>query len=185
MSFRDKTNMFHPYQAGHPDFKKFKYFIFDVDGVLTDGKFHYTRDGKVMKVFGPDDNDALKLINKMISIHFFSADYRGIDITQQRLADMGFEVRTMSTRARIDWIKTFPDPHELIYMGDGIFDPLVFKEVGYSIAPANASRLVRDKANYVTSARGGEGAVAEVCIKYWEEIKGIEFDATKINLDEL
>ena len=36
-----------------------KYFILDVDGVFTDGKFLYTKDGKVMKIFGPEDNDAL------------------------------------------------------------------------------------------------------------------------------
>ena len=37
---------------------KFKNFILDVDGVFTDGKFHYTENGKVMKIFGDADNDA-------------------------------------------------------------------------------------------------------------------------------
>ena len=39
-----------------------KVFILDVDGVLTSGNFFYTHKGKVMKVFGPDDNDALSLL---------------------------------------------------------------------------------------------------------------------------
>ena len=54
--------------------KKFKNLIVDVDGVMTDGKMHYTADGKIMKVFGPDDHDALKMIKDIINIHFISAD---------------------------------------------------------------------------------------------------------------
>ena len=37
---------------------KLKVFILDVDGVMTTGQFFYSKDGKQMKVFGPDDNDA-------------------------------------------------------------------------------------------------------------------------------
>ena len=48
--------------------KKPKIFIIDVDGVMTDGKFYYTKQGKVMKCFGADDNDALKLLSNYIKI---------------------------------------------------------------------------------------------------------------------
>lgn len=41
--------------------KKPKCFILDVDGVMTTGHFLYTAEGKVMKIFGPDDNDGLSL----------------------------------------------------------------------------------------------------------------------------
>ena len=36
-----------------------KIFLIDVDGVMTTGQFAYTANGKTMKIFGPDDNDAL------------------------------------------------------------------------------------------------------------------------------
>jgi len=39
-----------------------KVFILDVDGVITTGQFFYTQEGKAMKVFGPDDNDGLSLL---------------------------------------------------------------------------------------------------------------------------
>ena len=42
-------------------------FVLDVDGVLTSGAFFYTEDGKKFKSFGPDDNDALSLLNKYIT----------------------------------------------------------------------------------------------------------------------
>ena len=54
-----------------------KVIIFDVDGVLTDGKFTYTIDGKISKRFGPDDSDALSLIENYINIQFVSGDQGG------------------------------------------------------------------------------------------------------------
>ena len=39
-----------------------KIFILDVDGVMTTGQFFYSTEGKVYKVFGPDDNNALSLL---------------------------------------------------------------------------------------------------------------------------
>lgn len=56
-------------------------FVFDVDGVMTDGKFYYTEKGKVMKKFGPDDNDALSLLDPFMEIRFISGDKRGFSIT--------------------------------------------------------------------------------------------------------
>ena len=54
-----------------------KVFILDVDGVMTTGQFIYTKEGKQMKIFGPDDNDALGLLKPFIEIRFISADKKG------------------------------------------------------------------------------------------------------------
>jgi len=53
---------------------KFKNLILDVDGVFTDGKFHYTAEGKVVKVFGDADNDALSLIKNRLHIEMITGD---------------------------------------------------------------------------------------------------------------
>lgn len=66
--------------------KTIKNFILDVDGVFTDGKFYHTVDGKVMKKFGPEDNDALSLQGKL-HIHAVSGDKNGFAITKKRIAD--------------------------------------------------------------------------------------------------
>ena len=52
-------------------------FILDLDGVLTDGSFHYSIDGKVYKTFGPDDHDALKFLGKYLNIRVITADTLG------------------------------------------------------------------------------------------------------------
>lgn len=147
-----------------------KVIIFDVDGVLTDGKFTYTIDGKISKRFGPDDSDALSLIEKYINIQFVSGDHRGFEISKARIVkDMGRALELVSTTKRIEWIKGRWDPKEVIYMGDGIFDSFVFDRVGYSIAPQNADSNLKNKANYVTERAGGDRAVAEACLHVLEE----------------
>lgn len=144
--------------------KQIKNFILDVDGVLTDGQFHYTADGKVAKIFGPDDSDALLLIKPFINVISITGDKRGFPITKKRVEDdMNLPLYQVSTFERIDWIKEKFVPDETIYMGDGIFDAMVFDNVGYGIAPANAFFKTKEHADYVTNARGGEGAVAEAC----------------------
>lgn len=137
-------------------------FILDVDGVMTTGQFFYDTGGKCYKVFGADDNDALKVLQKSIPVRFVSGDKRGFEISRKRIVDdMGFELDLVSTSKRIEWIKERYKPESVIYMGDGIFDHYVFQEVGYSIAPANANESIKVYARYVTKRSGGDRAVAE------------------------
>ena len=77
---------------------------------------------------------------------------------------MGFEANLVSTIKRLEWIKERFDLNKVIYMGDGIFDHYVMKEVFYSIAPKNAHPFVKKTCNFITESRGSEGAVAEACL---------------------
>lgn len=139
-------------------------FILDVDGVLTDGKFYYSSSGKILKCFGPDDNDALKILSNYIKIEFVTGDRKGFKITKKRIEDMKFKVSLVSTIKRFDWIKKRFNPNKVIYMGDGIFDYLTMNKVQYSIAPANADNFCKKHADYITKRSGGDRAVSEACI---------------------
>lgn len=139
--------------------------IIDVDGVMTTGQFFYSSEGKIMKVFGPDDNDGLNLLKPHLDIHFVSADKRGFEISKKRIVDdMHFPLHLVSSHERADWIKQKFDAQKVIYIGDGIFDNYVMNSVGYSIAPANADINAKKSANYVTLRAGGDRAVAEACL---------------------
>jgi 3-deoxy-D-manno-octulosonate 8-phosphate phosphatase (KDO 8-P phosphatase) len=163
--------------------KKIKHFVLDADGVLTDGQYHYTAEGKTEKIYGPDDHDALLLLKKYMDIVFITGDKRGFPVTQKRIEiDMKFPLFQVSTFERIHWIKERFDPEEVVYMGDGIFDAMVFNAVGYAIAPANAFFKIKEHADYVTETRGGEGAVAEACWHLAEKFYE-PFDILNLSLD--
>jgi 3-deoxy-D-manno-octulosonate 8-phosphate phosphatase (KDO 8-P phosphatase) len=163
--------------------QRIKNFIIDVDGVLTDGTYYYTSEGKIMKKFGPEDNDALSLLKGKVMVHAISGDKRGFSITKKRVADdMKLPLDLVSTFERVDWIRSQYNVDETIYMGDGIYDPLVFKHVAYSIAPANAFVTTKKEADFVTSARGGEGAVAEAVLHILEYFFNSPFDVHSLDL---
>ena len=164
---------------------KISCFILDVDGVMTTGQFLYTEDGKAMKVFGPDDNDGLGLLNPFIEIRFVTGDKKGYSISQKRIEeDMGFKLDLVSTIKRIEWIRERYNPKEVIYMGDGIFDHYVMKDVGYSIAPANSDRMAKAHANYVTERSGGDRAVAEACLHIMQKFF-TPYEPDKLPADQL
>lgn len=147
-----------------------KVFIIDVDGVMTTGQFFYSAEGKVMKVFGADDNDALSLLKQHIKIIFVTGDKKGFEISKKRIVDdMGYELELVSTIERVQWISTHYNPQEVIYMGDGIFDHYVFRKVGYGIATDNSDVNAKEYADYVTERTGGNRAVAEACLHIMEE----------------
>jgi 3-deoxy-D-manno-octulosonate 8-phosphate phosphatase (KDO 8-P phosphatase) len=155
-------------------------FILDVDGVMTTGHFLYSAEGKVMKIFGPDDNDGLSLLKTNLEIRFITGDKKGFPISKKRIVDdMKYELDVVSTIRRVDWIKERYPLESVIYMGDGIFDHYVMREVGYSIAPANADKLAKQHANFVTERSGGDRAVAEACLHIMERF------FTPFNPDEL
>jgi 3-deoxy-D-manno-octulosonate 8-phosphate phosphatase (KDO 8-P phosphatase) len=145
-------------------------FVLDVDGVMTNGQFLYTADGKVMKIFGPDDNDGLSLLSQYIEIRFITGDKKGFPISKKRIVDdMKFELDVVSTIRRVEWIKDRYPLENVIYMGDGIFDHYVMREVAYSIAPSNADKRCKQYAQYVTERSGGDRAVAEACLHIMEK----------------
>ncbi len=139
-----------------------KVFILDVDGVLTDGKMYYTLDGKFMKAFSVDDSEALKVLRDYIEIRIITGDKTGFNISKIRIGELNMTLDLVGVRDRIDWIEERYNPKEVIYMGDGIFDHLVFEEVIYAIAPAGYD--YSNSPDYITRHKGGDRAVAEACL---------------------
>lgn len=141
-------------------------FLLDVDGVLNTGQFLYSEEGKVYKVFGPHDNDGLKLLKDKVKVKFLTADKRGFPITKKRIVDdMGYELFLSSEHERIDYIKANFNLDELIYMGDGYYDAAILRMCKFGIVPASARKEAKEAADYVTESNAGEGAVLDASLE--------------------
>ncbi len=139
-----------------------KYFILDVDGVLTNGQFIYDNKGKKFKIFGPDDADALNILKKYINILFVTADKKGLSISKKRVTkDMGFKLYLVNSVSRANWINKKFGLKKVIYMGDGFYDYLVMSKVFYSISTKDSDINAKKSSNYITKRAGGSRAVAE------------------------
>lgn len=152
-----------------------KYFIFDVDGVITNGQMVYDQYGKKYKIFGQDDHDSLKLMGKYINILFISGDKAGFKISKKRVEDMGFRIEFVSSNKRVEWIDKNLGLKKCIYMGDGIFDHLVMKKTLYSIAPNGALDHVCKSANYKTKNFPAKRAVAEAVLHTLKKFFAVDF----------
>jgi len=140
--------------------------VSDVDGVLTDGKFLYSDQGKIFKVFGSHDADALKLLalEKRVSIFFLTADARGFEISLKRIKDMGFEVQLMNPSERVNFISKLKQDFFTIYVGDSFTDIDSMKICDFSIVPNNAHLKARKNADLITKSNSAEGAMSEICL---------------------
>lgn len=141
--------------------KKEYTLVLDVDGVLTDGTFHYNSEGKCEKVFGPDDADALKLIENKVNIVVVSADHRGFPITEKRINDMGYELTCVKSYDRLKWIKEHCAGTAIAYMGDSFQDAPIFDGVDIGICTSDSSPIAKKHATYATTCKGGNRAVAD------------------------
>lgn len=144
--------------------QQLKYFVLDVDGVMTTGQFIYTADGKVAKIFGPHDADGLKLVKNLIDIQFITADHRGFEITKKRIVDdMGFKLTLVTEAERFDYVRTLGF-EQTVFMGDGYYDAPVLKACALGICPSSARIEAIRCANFVTPSKAGDGAVLDACI---------------------
>ena len=154
--------------------ERLKHFVLDVDGVMTTGKFIYTVDGKIGKIFGPHDADGLALVDKMIDVRFISADKRGFAISHKRIVeDMGYPLDLVSSSDRDAYIQQL-GYDSVVFMADGYYDAPILEKVGLGICPADARREARALADYVTPSKAAEGAVLDACI-YLEQVLTIGY----------
>lgn len=136
--------------------------VFDVDGVFTDGKFHYDQSKKIYKVFGAHDGDAIKFLRyNNVMVYAISADQRGYEITKARMNDMNIPLTYVSEKNRLEYIKKNYPLNSLFFMGDGLFDAQVLKVASASACPANGTSIAKKHAKFVTERAGGNGAVLE------------------------
>ena len=140
---------------------------FDVDGVFTDGRFYLSNDGVESKAFSTQDGFGVRrLLAAGIEVAVISG--RTSAAVRLRMEELG--VRHV-VQGCSDKIAAFDSmiaklgiaPAECAYVGDDVPDLPLLARVGVSFAVANAVSEVRQHCDYVTHARGGFGAVREVC----------------------
>ena len=144
-----------------------KLAMFDVDGVLTDGKLGYTDDGRELKAFHVHDGFGLKrLMANGIEVAVITA--RMSHMVTERTAELGIahvyqgqDNKLACYDQLIHALKLAPE--QCCYCGDDLPDLAIMQRVGLSFAVANAHPWVRERARWRTQLCGGEGAVREVC----------------------
>jgi len=140
---------------------------FDIDGVFTDGRFYLSDKGVESKSFSTQDGFGIRqLLKAGIEVAVISGRKSGAVAKRMKELDVRHVILGCTDKsAAFDTLAKDLDigAEEAAFVGDDIPDLPLLSKVGHSFAVANAVSAVREYCNYTTKARGGNGAVREIC----------------------
>ena len=140
---------------------------FDVDGVLTDGRFYLSDNGFETKAFHTQDGFGIRKLLRA-GIHVAVISGRKSQAVELRMAEL--EVAHVVQGCK-DKVAAFDEIvaklgislSQTVYVGDDVPDLPLLSHAGFSIAVANAVADVKSQCDLTTDACGGFGAVREIC----------------------
>jgi len=141
-------------------------FVFDVDGVLTDGTVTVTTNGEMLRRMNIKDGYALKTasdLNYNICI-ISGGSNEGV---RKRLKGLGITDIHLGISDKTETLEEYFDvysikPENVLYMGDDIPDLYVMQKVGLPCCPQDAAPEIKAISKYVSHKNGGKGAVRDV-----------------------
>ncbi|UCD80571.1 MAG: HAD-IIIA family hydrolase [Desulfobacterales bacterium] len=147
--------------------KNIQLLLFDVDGVLTDGRIIYDDGGRQTKEFNVRDGFGIKLV-MAAGIKVGIVTGRKSEALQHRCRDLGIQYLYDGVQQKGQLLEriieqTGVDADHTAFVGDDLPDICLMRRIGLPIAVADAHEIVKNYADWITSAAGGRGAVREVC----------------------
>lgn len=141
-------------------------FIFDVDGVLTDGSIQVSTQGELLRTMNIKDGYALKTAQLAgFTVCVISGGKN--EGVRKRLRDLGITNIFLGVEDKVEQLKEFMDiydinPENALFMGDDIPDLYPMKLVGMPCCPQDAAPEIKEISKYVSHKKGGKGCVRDV-----------------------
>ncbi len=162
--------------------RRVRLVIFDVDGVLTDGKLWYGPGGEELKAFHAFDGHGVHLL-RMAHLDTAIISGRQSQAVEERAKELGIKHVVQGASNKLSafqhllrGLKT--RQAQVAYMGDDVVDLPVLTRCGFACVPHEAPEDVRRRAHYIASAPAGHGAAREVC-EFILEAQGKRDDVLK------
>lgn len=146
---------------------KVKVLVLDVDGVLTDGRIVYGNHGEEIKNF--DVNDGLGIIMvKRAGLKCVILTAKASKVVTKRAKELKIDKVYHNFHYKIEALHMIcrrfkVKEDQICFVGDDVIDIPVLKRVGLAASPPNAMDYVKTFSHFITTKRGGRGAVREVC----------------------
>ncbi len=139
-----------------------KLILTDIDGVWTDGGMYYDQTGNEWKKFNTYDSAGVLLAHKNnIPVGIITGETT--EIVRRRAEKLKVDFLFQGVSDKLEVAKQLCERlsvelNEVAYIGDDLPDLELLTNVGWSAAPPNACKKVRERVSYVTELKGGEGA---------------------------
>jgi len=144
-----------------------KLAVFDIDGIMTDGRLYFTSLGDEIKAFNVKDGLGLKLLRDT-GVEVAIITGRTSELVKRRANDLKIEKLVQGREDKKTALKELLkneklSPEQVAYMGDDLPDLAAIRYVGLGVTVADGLPLVKQHANLITEKNGGDGAVREFC----------------------
>jgi 3-deoxy-D-manno-octulosonate 8-phosphate phosphatase (KDO 8-P phosphatase) len=150
-------------------FEPIKVFVFDIDGVLTDGMLHVQEDGELLRRMNIKDGYALQLaVKKGYKVWVISGGKTSA--AKQRLNKLGVEDVYVAVDNKVSLLESLIEkgnyrPAELLYMGDDMPDIKAMMLCGLRACPADGVGEIKAISHYISPLNGGYGCARDVIEK--------------------
>jgi 3-deoxy-D-manno-octulosonate 8-phosphate phosphatase (KDO 8-P phosphatase) len=151
----------------HERARKIRLVIFDVDGVLTDGKLFFDMEGREYKSFHARDGHGIKLLQRTgVQVAVISG--RSSPMVAARLASLGIQHIYQGQENKLAALSALQtnlalQPDEIAHVGDDLLDLAIMRRVGLAIGVADCTPALDSYLHWKTRNLGGHGAAREVC----------------------
>lgn len=141
-------------------------FVFDVDGVLTDGNIQISTGGELLRTMNMKDGYALKAAQRAgYTVCIISGGKN--EGVRKRLRGLGLTDIYLGIHDKVEQMDEFFDiysinPDEVLYMGDDIPDYYAMRKIGLPCCPQDAVAEIKNISKYVSHRKGGKGCVRDV-----------------------
>lgn len=150
-------------------FNSIRLVVMDMDGVLTDGKLLLLDDSNWVRKMDIKDGYAIQLaVKKGLKIAVVTGSFS--EAVKSRMAKLGVDAFHENVKKKGNKIEELAQLHglskeEILFIGDDIPDLAAFYAVGTKACPADAVEAIKEKADYVSRFKGGDGCVRDVLEK--------------------
>lgn len=141
-------------------------FIFDYDGVLTNGTVILTSSGDALRSANVKDGYAMQLaVKKNYRIAIISGGYS--ESIKHRFDSLNIKDVFLGVDKKIDVYRKYLETHNLtneniLFMGDDIPDYEIMQEAGVPTCPSDAVEEIKRSATYISHQAGGQGCVRDI-----------------------
>jgi 3-deoxy-D-manno-octulosonate 8-phosphate phosphatase (KDO 8-P phosphatase) len=147
--------------------RKIKLVLFDVDGVLTDGRLYLDNRGEEYKAFNSRDGHGLKMLQRNgVEVGIITG--RNSEIVAHRTKELGIKHVRQGCADKLpvyeDMVRELKLSHEQVaFVGDDVVDLPIMLRAGLAVAPLDGHFLVQRHAHWVSPNNGGRGCGRDVC----------------------
>lgn len=147
--------------------EKITHVVLDVDGVFTDGTITYTKDGEHTKSFDMRDGMGLEILRQFdVTIIIMTSE--NSQLVAKRMEKLQLKYVYLGVKDKFSLLNKLVNEFGIVlsnvaYLGDDVNDLANICSVGWSLAPNNATDIVKTHADVVLSKNSGAGAIREAC----------------------